>query len=159
MTTPRPQLANGPYQESDIEDLIYDYSDFNNESELQTHVVKYLNEILEEDIISTCTEYVLPPGQPRKRAKFRVDIVAVGASTHYLIECKVPKYNGVVDLIAGIAQLQLYSLVYEKCIEVKPVMILVTDCINAFVTTYIKKFAPDVGLIIVGKDYHLKLGK
>lgn len=153
----KPQFKDGPYRESDIKSLIYDYSDFNNESELQAHVVKYLGEILEDRIISSHTEYVLPPNQPRQRSKFRVDIVVEGAVDHYLIECKVPKYNGVVELIAGIAQLQLYSLVYEKCVGVRPKLILIADSINAFVTTYIDKFAPNVGLIIVGKDYHLNL--
>jgi len=153
----RPKYEDGPYMENQIEQLIYHHTDFKNESDLQSHIIDNIDVILGEQAYSVEKEIIYPPNRPRQRSKFRMDIVAVTEKSHYLIECKAPSSNAVTSLVSGIAQLHLYGIVYQHVTGIKPVLVLACDKINEYLTHYMREYAKDVILLVVGKDYHLRM--
>jgi hypothetical protein len=152
-----PEYTDGPYREKDLIPLIYDHSEFATESELQSFVVSHANNIFGVNFDKIVTEITFPLNQPRKRSKFRLDVLAINGGDHYLIECKVPASNSIVQIISGVAQLQLYGIVYESAHGIKPKLILVCSKINEYLSTYMQKFASDITLFIVGKTYTIEM--
>jgi hypothetical protein len=83
--------------------------------------------------------------------------VAISENNHYIIECKVPSCNAVTDLVCGAAQLQLYGLIYQRWVGIRPKLFLACSKINQFLTEYIQIYTPDINLLICGKDYTIGL--
>jgi len=151
--TPEAKYADGPHYEQNIKPLIYEHSDFLNERELQKYFVEHVNDILEDKVLTINEEVSLPPNRCRKQSKFRIDIVAVAEEKHYIVECKAVAENGVTALISGVAQLQLYGVVYEHLMKIKPTLIIACNKINEYLSMYMAKYAPDVVLLIIGRTY------
>jgi hypothetical protein len=152
-----PKFADGPYSEPAISRLIYFHEDFVSEKKLQAHVVAHIERFIGRKADTIIEEQSFPPNQSRKRAKFRMDVVATAGNDHYIIECKAPSANAVVSLVSGVAQLQLYSLVYQKVTGVKPQLILACSKINSFLSTYMAEHAKDITLFVVGKNYEARM--
>ncbi len=153
-------LLDGEHREIDIREELYKNSDWESEKELQRIVAQNLDVILEKEITEVSEEVTIPCGVQRRYTKFRIDIEAKDRENNaYLIEVKRPNWNAGTELISGIAQLQMYGLVYEQEYKIIPKLIIVTNRISSYTSAYLDRYAKDVQLIVVqGKRFFRAVG-
>jgi hypothetical protein len=153
-------FADGSYQEEELKEILYSSNgDFKNENELRDHVFDNLEEVLNEKIYLKQKEFNLPRKCSRAQCRCRADIVASSSFSdcrRFVIECKLLKSHSIVELVQGIAQLQLYGMIYGTITSTTPRLVLICNKIDNYLIPFLKEFAPEVVVLIVNKKYIIK---